>query len=67
MQTTDTVYTVATAATYASRHPKTVLRALRREELVGYQRDVNCGWRIYQADLDAWIRGETPKRRRTSA
>jgi excisionase family DNA binding protein len=58
---------VARAAVYASCHPKTVLRALRRGELVGYQRGVNCTWRIYQEDLDSWIRGEKPKNIRRAA
>lgn len=67
MVETSSVYRPKSAAAYAGCHEKTVLRALRRGELVGYQRNANCSWRIYQADLDAWIRGETPKRSRRSA
>lgn len=67
MQDTPVVHTVASAAAYAQLHKKTVLGLLRRGELIGYQRAVNCGWRIYQSDLDAWIRGERPRTRRRSA
>lgn len=56
------VHLVSAAAKYAGCHPKTVIRALRKGELVGYQRGgVNCTWRVYQSDLDRWIRGEKPK------
>ena len=61
------VHRIKTAAAYVGCHEKTVLRAVRRGELTGYQRGgANCTWRIYQADLDAWSRGERPKRRRTA-
>lgn len=59
--------TVAKAAAFASCHTKTVLRALRRGELLGYQRGANCKWRIYQEDLERWIKGEEPKRARRIA
>jgi excisionase family DNA binding protein len=59
--------TVAKAAAFATCHSKTVLRALRRGELLGYQRGANCSWRIYPDDLDRWIRGEQPKRTRRAA
>lgn len=61
------VHNVDSAATYARRHPKTLLGALRRGELVGYQARAGCTWRIFQRDLDAWIRGEKPSRRRRAA
>jgi len=61
------VHDVNTACTYARVHQKTLLAALRRKELVGYQRAVNAKWRIYQSDLDAWIKGEVPAKVRTSA
>lgn len=58
--------TVSEAAVYARCHPKTILRALRKKELRGYQRGANCTWRIFPTDLDAWIRGESPQRRRSA-
>lgn len=62
------VHLVGAAAEYAGCHPKTVLRALRKGELVGYQRGgANCVWRIYQSDLDRWIRGEKPMRKTRAA
>lgn len=59
--------TVAKAAAFASCHSKTVLRALRRGELLGYQRGPNCSWRIFPEDLDCWIKGEKPKKSRRAA
>lgn len=59
--------TVTESAAYGRRHPKTILRALRRGELLGFQRGPNCSWRIYQEDLDRWIRGEQPKKARRLA
>lgn len=59
------VHNVSSAAQYARRHPKTVIGALRRGDLQGYQARAGCSWRIYQADLDAWIRGDKPKRKRS--
>lgn len=50
--------TVAEAAKHARRHDKTLLAALRRGELRGYQRDARCAWRIDPKDVDRWIRGE---------
>ncbi|OXM73069.1 MULTISPECIES: helix-turn-helix domain-containing protein [Amycolatopsis] len=63
----NTLFRPKTAAEYAGCHEKTILRALRRGELVGYQRGANCAWRIYQEDLDRWIRGEQPKKSRRAA
>jgi excisionase family DNA binding protein len=65
--TSDGPLTVAQASTYASCHPKTMLRALRRGDLLGYQRGASCTWRIYREDLDRWIRGEQPKKTRRAA
>jgi excisionase family DNA binding protein len=64
--TVNPVYRPKTAARYAGCHEKTVLRALRQGELVGYQRGPNCSWRIYQSDLDAYIRDEAPARKRSA-
>lgn len=61
------ILSVSSASAYADCHPKTLLRALRRQELRGYQRGQNCKWRIYQDDLDAWVRGEKPITARKSA
>lgn len=55
------------AAQEVGCHAKTILRALRTDELTGYQRTQNGSWRIYREDLDAWIRGEQPTKRRKSA
>ncbi|MCU1680964.1 MAG: hypothetical protein JWQ81_1703 [Amycolatopsis sp.] len=65
--TETTVLSVAAASRYAACHPKTLLRALQRQELRGYQRGLNCKWRIYQSDLDAYIRGEKPGKTRKAA
>lgn len=65
--TVDAIHDPKSAAERSKRHVKTVLRALRRGELVGFQRGPGCGWRIYESDLDRWIRGETPKRPRRAA
>ncbi|EHR62654.1 helix-turn-helix domain-containing protein [Saccharomonospora cyanea] len=54
------------AAEYAGCHVKTLLRALRRGDLVGHQRVAGGSWRIFESDLIAWIKGESPKRRRTA-
>lgn len=63
----DKPLTVAEAATYAGYHEKTLLKKLRRNELRGYQPGgAGCEWRIYRADLDAWIKGETPTRVRAA-
>lgn len=59
--------TLSEAAAYAHVHRKTMLKALQRGECVGYQRGVNCPWRIYQEDLDRYIRGEKPTKARRSA
>lgn len=48
--------TVTQAATYAQRHPKTLLLALRRGGLKGAQARANANWRIHRDDVDAWIR-----------
>lgn len=50
-------------AEYAGCHVKTVLSALRRGELLGYQRGANCAWRAYPEDIGRWIRGEKPARK----
>lgn len=62
-----TLLGVTAAAAFADCHPKTLLRALRRGELRGYQRGQNCKWRIFQADLEAWVRGEEPPKVEKSA
>ncbi|MEV4604829.1 helix-turn-helix domain-containing protein [Amycolatopsis sp. NPDC049253] len=54
-------------ATYTGRHAKTLLKALRRGELLGYQNGPRGSWRIHRDDLDAWIRGERPQKLRKSA
>lgn len=57
----DIVHLVKSAAKRAGCHEKTLLKALRRGELIGYQRSgTNGTWRIFQGDLDRWIRGEQP-------
>lgn len=60
------VFDPTAAGERAKRHPKTVLRALRKGELRGYQAGPGCGWRIFESDLDAWIRGERPARKRAA-
>jgi hypothetical protein len=57
------VHTVKTASERARRHPKTVLAALRTGELRGYQRSTKGTWRIFEDDLDAWVRGESARSR----
>jgi excisionase family DNA binding protein len=59
--------TIKESAKYAHVHEKTMLRAVQRGECRGYQRAVNVPWRIYQDDLDCWIRGEQPTKRRKAA
>lgn len=38
---------------------RTILEALRSQELRGYQSGRGGRWRIHVEDLDAWVRGET--------
>ncbi|MEU0467196.1 helix-turn-helix domain-containing protein [Amycolatopsis sp. NPDC006131] len=64
--TPDPIYRPQTAADYAGCNVKTILRALRKGELIGYQRVPNGAWRIYQEDLHRWIRAERPKARRAA-
>lgn len=53
------------AAIYTGRHAKTITNAARRGYLLGYQSSgVNGSWRFKVADLDRWMRGERPARRR---
>lgn len=54
--------TVTQVATYAQRHPKTVLLALRRGGLKGSQGRANTNWRIHRDDVDNWIRGGSSDR-----
>jgi excisionase family DNA binding protein len=62
----DVIHTPKSSAEYTHRHPKTVLKALRRGELIGYQPGgAGCAWRIYQSDLDRWVRGERPEAKKT--
>lgn len=66
--TVDVVHDPKSAAERSKRHVKTVLRALRKGELVGFQPGGrNCGWRIFESDLNRWIRGEQPKKTRRAA
>lgn len=60
----DPIHDVKGGSQYTKRHQKTLLKALRRGELVGYQARAGCSWRIYQSDLDRWIRGERPPKTR---
>jgi hypothetical protein len=64
--TAEVIYDPNAAAERARRHPKTVLRALRRGQLLGYQSGPGCGWRIFESDLEAWIRGEKPARKQAA-
>lgn len=59
--------TTPEAGFYARRHPKTVLRALRTGELRGHQAKANGTWRIHRDDVDAWLRGEKPSRRKVAS
>ncbi|WP_072713752.1 helix-turn-helix domain-containing protein, partial [Rhodococcus rhodnii] len=53
--------TVAEAAAYMRRHPKTVLRMLYDGELAGYQAtEPNGRWRIHRDDADNALRGHRP-------
>jgi hypothetical protein len=54
-------------AAHSGHHVKTVLTALRRGDLVGYQRAAGCSWRAYPEDVDRWIRGERPAKTRKAA
>lgn len=63
--------TVSEASTYSRRHPQTLYTALReyrasrgKRGLRGTQTDANCTWRIRQADIDAWMEGDQPTRRK---
>lgn len=58
------VHDPRTAAERARRHEKTILRALRAGELKGHQRGRGAPWRIFENDLDDWIRGRVPGQRR---
>lgn len=60
----DPIHDVKGGSEYTKRHQKTLLKALRKGELVGYQARAGCSWRIYQSDLDAWIKGDKPKQKR---
>lgn len=63
--------TVQEAATYSRRHAQTLYTALRqyrsshgRRGLRGSQNGDNCAWRIQRVDLDAWMEGQAPTRRK---
>ncbi|MGW4114787.1 helix-turn-helix domain-containing protein [Actinosynnema sp. NPDC004786] len=58
------VHSVKTAAERAIRHEKTILRALRNGDLIGHQNERGGPWRIFENDLDAWIKGRRPGTRR---
>ncbi len=65
---------VQQAATYSGHHPDYIYDALHefeaargRSGLRGFQRDANCKWRIDKDDVDAWVRGEQPKRLRRAS
>lgn len=58
----------------AGRHERTVREALHEYQrtngksgLRGSQRGPNCTWRIDINDVDAWVRGEKPKRLRSAS
>lgn len=51
---------VTQISTWTGRHPQTIYAALRSHELRGHQRDKGLAWRAERADVDAWVRGETP-------
>ncbi|NKS31219.1 helix-turn-helix domain-containing protein [Rhodococcus hoagii] len=54
--------TTGEAAAYSRGHRNTVLIALRRGELAGYQRRAPQGeWRIRRTDLETWISGGSPR------
>ncbi|HEX3783695.1 MAG TPA: hypothetical protein VHX38_28870 [Pseudonocardiaceae bacterium] len=63
--------TVTEAATHARRGDATIRRALSeyvasrgKRGLRGSQQAVNCSWRIRSDDLEAWMAGDAPKKRR---
>ncbi|MCP2168109.1 helix-turn-helix domain-containing protein [Goodfellowiella coeruleoviolacea] len=58
---------VKNAAEYAGCHPKTLLAALQSGECKGYQAKARGRWRVHKDDVDRWIRGEKPARRRLGA
>ncbi|HEX3779795.1 MAG TPA: helix-turn-helix domain-containing protein [Pseudonocardiaceae bacterium] len=71
--TSATWMTVAEAAAHARRGDATIRRALSayvasrgKRGLRGSQQAANCSWRIQRSDLEAWMAGETPKKRRPS-
>jgi hypothetical protein len=51
----------------SKRHRKTVEKALRSGELTGFQRAAGCSWRAWPEDVDRWIEGGRPVKRRRSA
>jgi hypothetical protein len=65
----------AEAAVRTKRHPKTVLKALRkyeatkgREGMRGAQPNgPHSCWRVHLDDVDRWTAGEAPVRRRRAA
>lgn len=65
--------TAAQAAIYSGRHRETLYLALHeyvsssgRRGLRGVQPGRGCSWRIRTDDLDAWLNGAAPRKRRPS-
>lgn len=59
--------TVPEISEYSKHHTKTILKALRRGELVGYQRRESGPWRIRRKNVDAWMTGQGKSARRRAA
>lgn len=54
-------------AAEASHHSiSEIQRALAKGELVGHRATERADWRITEADLNAWVRGERPGQRITA-
>lgn len=65
------ILTVREAAEHARRNERTIRVALHeyvstrgKRGLRGTQEAANCTWRIRRDDLNAWMDGEQPKRRK---
>lgn len=66
--------TVQEAAAYARRHPQTLYESLHeyartkgKRGLRGVQRVANGTWRVKVEDVDRWLAGDGPRRRKPSA
>jgi excisionase family DNA binding protein len=54
-------YTTAEVADLLRVHPRTIQRAILDGELRGIKLSNRAGWRISEADLQAWLAGRANK------